>query len=292
MKHLFVPIILLFSIALAAQTESDVEKDIKSLKLEVASLRSKTLKLQTRLEEQHKNAQLSFESIGQQIQSNDQTLVKTQDNLSRVSQTNDQRISELDSSLSKKSLYWIIFFIALAFIASLAYVLLGKRIKSSQTNIEEQIFATKKSLEEESVKLDTKLIEIIESQLKLAKAEKPAIIANLAEDEPDHSLALKVADEIMRINKNLSNMDQGTKGLKQLSASVKRIEDNFAANGYETPDLLNKHINPGMKVIISNTVPDENLNHGDEVITRVIKPQVNFKGVMIQVAQVEVSVGQ
>ena len=35
-------------------------------------------------------------------------------------------------------------------------------------------------------------------------------------------------------------MDEGTKGLKQLSASVKRIEDNFVANGYEMPELLNK----------------------------------------------------
>ena len=87
-------------------------------------------------------------------------------------------------------------------------------------------------------------------------------------------------------------MDANTKGLKQLSASVKRIEDNFAANGYDMPELINKSFNSGMKLIISNSVPDENLNEGEEIITKIIKPQVNYKGVMIQSAQVEVSVGQ
>ena len=36
----------------------------------------------------------------------------------------------------------------------------------------------------------------------------------------------------------------------------------------------------------------ENLEKGIEIITKIIKPQVNYKGVMIQSAQVEVSVGQ
>lgn len=87
-------------------------------------------------------------------------------------------------------------------------------------------------------------------------------------------------------------MDEGTKGLKQLSASVKRIEDNFAANGYEMPELLNKPFNSGMKIIVANSIPDENLKEGEEIITKIIKPQINYKGVMIQSAQVEVSVGQ
>jgi hypothetical protein len=77
-----------------------------------------------------------------------------------------------------------------------------------------------------------------------------------------------------------------------LSASVKRIEDNFAANGYEMPDLLNKPYDNRMKVIVSNTIPDESIENGKEIITKIIKPQVNYKGVMIQAAQVEVSVGQ
>jgi hypothetical protein len=131
---------------------------------------------------------------------------------------------------------------------------------------------------------------VLETQLKLVQEERSKIPANKSE-EIDHSLALKVADEIVRINKNLSNMDANTKGLKQLSASVKRIEDTFAANGYDMPEILNKPFDPRMKMI-ANMVEDENLEKGIEIITKIIKPQVNYKGVQIQSAQVEVSVGQ
>jgi len=110
-------------------------------------------------------------------------------------------------------------------------------------------------------------------------------------DDVDHSLALKVADEIIRIQQNISNMDAETKGLKQLAASVKRIQANFEGNGYEIVDMLNKPYDAGMKVT-ANFKPDENLKPDEQIITRIIKPQVNFKGVMIQSAQIEVSQGE
>ena len=86
-------------------------------------------------------------------------------------------------------------------------------------------------------------------------------------------------------------MDAETKGLKQLSASVIRIQDNFKANGYEMIDMLNKPYDQGMKVS-ANFIPDETLKAGEQIITRIIKPQVNFNGVMIQSAQIEVSQGE
>jgi predicted RNase H-like nuclease (RuvC/YqgF family) len=170
------------------------------------------------------------------------------------------------------------------------YWLLGKRIANSKTDVETQIKNTKKSLEEESVKLDSKLVEMLDTQLKLKQEEKQMVSAN-STIEIDHSLALKVADEIVRIHKNLQQMDANTKGLKQLSASVKRIQDNFASNGYELVEMLGKEYNEGMKAA-PNFVPSEDVEKGKQIITRIIKPQVNFKNEMIQSAQIEVSVGE
>ena len=86
-------------------------------------------------------------------------------------------------------------------------------------------------------------------------------------------------------------MDEKTKGLKQLAASVKRIQDNFASNGYELVEMLGKQYSDGMKVT-ANFILDEDLGENQQIVTRIIKPQVNYKGVMIQSAEIEVSQGQ
>ncbi len=107
------------------------------------------------------------------------------------------------------------------------------------------------------------------------------------EDKQNHDLVIKVADEITRIEKNISRMDD-VKGLKQLKASVSRIKDNLYANGYEIVDLLGKEYNEGMKTI-ANFIIDENMKSEKSIITRIIKPQINYKGIMIQSSQIEVS---
>jgi len=199
-------------------------------------------------------------------------------------------ISQLDKNVNQNRLYWIIATLATLLLGGILYWLLGKRIANSKTDVETQIKNTKKSLEEESIRLDRKLVEVLETQLKL-KQEEIQVVPTSSNNEIDHSLALKVADEIIRIQKNLQQMGANTKGLKQLSASVKRIQDNFASNGYELVEMLGKEYNEGMKVI-ANFIPSEDLETGQQIITRIIKPQVNFKGEMIQSAQIEVSVGE
>ena len=44
--------------------------------------------------------------------------------------------------------------------------------------------------------------------------------------------------------------------------------------------------------VTANFRPDDTLKPGEQIISRTIKPQVNFKGEMIQAAQIEVSVGE
>lgn len=137
-------------------------------------------------------------------------------------------------------------------------------------------------MQEESIKLDNKLLEIAEQQMKTV----PMTTNNAT--SADHSLALKVADEIVRIELNLSRMDPSIKGYKQLSKAVQRIKDNFQANGYEIVDMLGKPYNEGMRVSATFVV-DETLPDGSQRITSITKPQVNYNGEMIQKAQITVS---
>lgn len=164
---------------------------------------------------------------------------------------------------------------------------LARRIKLGYTSIDEvrkaqealQLAQTK--MQEESVKLDDKLLEMFDKQISAT----PKVIGT---DKPDHSLALKVADEIVRIELNMSRMDSSIKGYKQLAKAVERIKDNFKANGYEIIDMLGKPYNEGMKVT-ANFVADEELEEGKQIITGITKPQINYNGQMIQAAQITVS---
>lgn len=179
--------------------------------------------------------------------------------------------------------------LSLAFFVAIIVVAykLGKRINSGTSTIadvrkaQEALQAAQIKMQEESVKLDDKLLELFNRQL----ANSPKVAGN---NNPDHSLALKVADEIVRIELNMSRMDASIKGYKQLAKAVERIKDNFNANGYEIVDMLGKSYNEGMKVI-ANFVVDENLEEGRQIITSITKPQINYNGQMIQAAQITVS---
>jgi hypothetical protein len=273
------------------------QQDIKQISLELDKDYWTYRGVKKETQEKITNQKNNIDSLNQLIISSNQKFVEVKDNLgTKIKQTdetvtsNNSKISELDSSLDKNRLYWIIATLATLLLGGLIYWLLGKRIKSSKSDVETQIRNTKALLEEESVKLDDKLVEVLETQLKL-KQKKSKVQPTTSNEKADHSLALKVADEVIRIQKNLSRMDESTKGLKQLGSSVKRIQDNFASNGYELVEMLGKEYNEGMKVT-ANFVPNEDIETGKEIITRIIKPQVNFKGEMIQAAQIEVSVGE
>lgn len=197
-----------------------------------------------------------------------------------------QSLVELNKTISQNTLYWITSVFIVALLALLFFMLLKKRIFKQNIDLNSNLHNMRKALEEEYVQIDNKLIEIIESQVN--------IIAGATKGDnkkEDHSLALKVADELVRIRKNITRMDRKTKGLKQLTASLTRIEDNFSSNSYEIVNMLNKPYSEGMKVT-ANFIPDEDLDEGQQIITRIIKPQVNYQGVMIQSAQIEVSQGE
>lgn len=199
--------------------------------------------------------------------------------------------TDVEQSLSARTSWGIVAIVVLlCAIASIVWLFM-KKFKNGSTSIDEVRKAqevlekAQTKMQEESVKLDNKLIEIAEQQL---TAHKTAFPSQPTSSEKDHSLTLKVADEIVRIEMNLSRMDASVKGYKQLSKAVQRIKDNFSANGYEIVDMLGKPYNDGMKVV-ANFVPDESLEEGQQIITGIIKPQINYHGVMIQSAQITVS---
>jgi len=146
----------------------------------------------------------------------------------------------------------------------------------------------------ETKKISLKQKEVLEKQVedsqKLADwlSDKSSSELSTKSRETDHSFAKRVADEIVRMSTNLSRMDDSIRGFKQLSASVRKLIQSLSINEYEIVELLNKPYSSGMN-LEANFVFNEELEKGSQIITRIIKPQINYKGKMIQGAQVEVS---
>lgn len=185
---------------------------------------------------------------------------------------------------------WGIFIVIvfLAIIVVIAYRL-AKRIKSGNSTIgdvrkaQEMLQAAQAKMQEESIKLDNQLLTIVQKQLETSTSS-----TSKTTGEPDHSLVVKLADEIARIETNLSKMDKSVRGYKQLVQAKDRMINNVRANGYEIISLLGQEYNDGMQ-FQTRFVPDESLPEGKRIITGMIKMQVNYNGKMIQPAEIVVS---
>jgi len=297
-KFLLIIVISLFAINSYAQNltlsidslDIVLSKRIERIESSVKELSQRQTIISSRIEKANQDISAikgDVSEIGSKAQLNETAITNLDDSvsskLSEATDTYQKGQDLLSSSIHNRTLFGIVVAVLIAILAIVLFLLLKTRIANSADAVE-AIRTAQKNLQEESVKLDNKLLEIFDTQLKVQKEN-----ANTQNgSELDHSLALKVADELTRIETNLSRMDSNIRGYKQLSASLRRIKDNYLANGYEIIDMLGKPYNDGMKVI-ANFVPDENLKEGEQIITGVVKPQINYKGQMIQAAQITVS---
>ena len=243
-------------------------------------------------EKNSKAQKKTIDSLLQLINTNSQNIKTNSQELGTKIQTakkeTNTKLSQIDDTIDSNQLYWILGTVGTILLGGIMYFFLGKRIKTSQTDVEGQIRNTKKALEEESIKLDNKLVDVLNTQLKLEN-EATKISPKTSTESLDHSLALKVADEIVRMQKNINKMEEGTKGLKPLIKGIERIQNNFAANGYEMINLLNTDYDERKNIDVINFITDINLAEDKRIVSAVIKPQVNYNGVLIQKAQVDVS---
>ena len=268
-----------------SQTVENLTKENQQLKNKVTDLQRGT----TALQEQIVALEAKSDSMDNVLMSGVSSNTELA-NSNHVVATEKIQVVETtsQSNIHQLTVWGICAIVALLIVAIVIYIVLHRGI-SKETDAISSIRAAQGNLEEESVKLDTKLVELLDKQLSIEKNQAKADTSVAQQVAvPDHSLALKVADEITRIEKNLSRMDTSVKGYKPLVKAIDRIKDNFKANGYEIVTYLGQTYNEGMR-INPEFVIDETLPEGTRTITSVSKPQVHFKGELIQKASVTVS---
>jgi len=292
---LIIGVIAVFNTVSVAQTQNDT---IHQLQRQIENLENLNSGLSAKVNTANSNIKKLEERLSSTVDSVNglkNELILTNNNLKavavklelQVQQLSDKSDSDflaLSKRVSNYTIYWMLAIALMVLFSAILLSWLKSRLTLVKTELSDQIKNTSESIRADILKLDNQVFWLLDIQKNLRETEQ-----NESEDI-DHSLALKVADEIIRIQRNLSSMDPDTKGLKQLEFAVDRILDNFREKGYEMVDLLNKPYDEGMTVS-AKFRRDNKLKHGEQIITGIFKPQVNFNNVIIQEAQVEVSVG-
>ena len=261
-----------------ANTEKELRKLAERFKESERSVQNLEVKIGTQW--------LKIDSLQKMCKSLEDAQSEDREKINGKIEATDSSVRENKDTLKNRTVWGFIIIVVLLFIIAVIAFYFTKRIRFGVSTIDDvrkaqdALQVAQSKMREDSVKLDNQMLALIDKQM---SASSVAVSA-----ETDHSLALKVADEIVRIELNLSRMDASVKGYKQLSKAVERIKNNFAANGYEIVDMLGKQYIQGMKTAVT-FVTDDSLEPGIQIISKIIKPQVNYKQEMIQAAQIEVS---
>lgn len=266
---------------------ANLQREVSNLKSTVSRLQQEDVGMRSLYQQQAKELD-SLRAIQHQQTENVRMLTdKVGAEISDANQKIDDNVSTLSESISSRTWFGALCILIVIGILAFTYYILRRKIGNGVSTIErirsaqEGLESAQKAMQEESVKLDNKLVDLLDKQIKL-------IQTNENEAKIDHSFVMKVADEIVGIETNLYRMDPNTRGYKQLLRRIEHIRNNFLANGYEIVEMLGKPYNEGMKVV-ANFVSDDTLAEGKQKITGIIKPQINYKGKMIQSAQITVS---
>lgn len=309
MKNIIITILLVSTNFVFSQTNEEFIKELKALK-------NKNEQLYERLNQQEeknnnsilelsdsiKKLKSDISTINTKISASEQKLIGQ---IQSESNLNNGKISNVNEVISKKTFYGMIAIFAVIFLSTIVFIVFKRRqnadksdlinkLDNSTNKINQELSSTKSNV----ISLESRLMEEYSKQV-AGLEQLVSTISQLntlndsgSSSEPDHSLTLKIADEITRINAFANTLDPSKQEAIALKLSVTRIIDNFKVNNYEIVDLLGQKYDDRLNIEVLGEEVDNNLKPGEEIISKIIKPLVKFDGKQIQAAQVEISIGQ
>ncbi len=252
-----------------SSSNGDLKKKVAYLEFQIKKLKEES--------EAYKDKAASLEA-GISLNSENITASRTELNY-KIDQTNTN-IDQQSDNLDNRTIWGAVIALIILGISAILTLILHKK---GSSKIEELKTQSAKINEEIVNKFTTEM-----SDMQKISASIGALSAAGASADSERDLIKSLADRITFMEMTLFKMDHTVKGHKQLTKSIGQMKDNLRASGYELVDMLGKSYSDGMKAVASFE-DDENLQKGTRIITKIIKPQINYNGVMIQNAQITVS---
>ena len=302
------------------QTERQVvqlQRTVKQVQASIAEMQQDAQQLTERQQTQQQAQQRQLQVLSEQIEAilaqqqqhsgQLQSQATQQAQLGQSLQQLDQQTAQtsqttqaLGQTLQHRSWWYAIATGLIALLLIIGYVYLNRRGQASTQSLTtqlEQTISQVRSAEEKTTQADTaladRLFEIL-TQLKVQQqslsAVQPTAVAASLPAVPDHHLPLKLADEIHRMRKRLATLPEETKGLTPLKKSLERLENELLEQGYEIVDHQGMAYTENLSVN-ARFIPSDELAPDQQLITKVVSPQVNYQGILIRMADIEVSIG-
>tara|TARA_Y100000813_G_scaffold163114_1_gene123900 strand:+ start:3088 stop:4101 length:1014 start_codon:yes stop_codon:yes gene_type:complete len=269
----------------------DLKADNKKFDIEIDSIKSNQKKIINKIKE--KANIVSVESIKNSLENKiDATKSNINDNTTQLGSAKDEiknilvtlddqgiNIQNTSGKVEKNNIYILLSFL-LGIMLLITCIIIYRLTSKNKTNISSANDQLKRIKE-----LDDDLKNILEKHTKILENDN----GTDSQEETLKSLKI-VADEIMTMENNIYQMtedEQNSRGLKRIKRAIKNLRNNYKTMGYDIPVLLGIEWKEGDIIEIISEIPDENIEKGKRIISRVVTPRIDFKGKMIQRAKVE-----
>ena len=276
----------------------EVEKRVDGLEKSANQTQDVTIEFKTQLGELAASGKLQQQKLNEMsskiaaLEGKQSALVESLDKLSRDT---EQKIQTIDETITTRSKWYAASIAVLILLLGGCYWYLRRRNDASEQSLSAQVMSAIDAVhttEEMIAKSDTALAETLFEILNKLKAQEisAAVNGQAKTAEVDHHLPSKLADEIHRMRKRLALLPAETKGLTPLQKSLERLDSELAEQGYEIVDHTGMAYTENLSVK-ARFVPSDDLLPDQKIISKVVVPQVNYHGVMIRMADIEVSIG-
>ena len=269
----------------------DLKADNKKFDIEIDSIKANQKKIINKIKE--KANIVSVERIKNSLENKiDATKSNINDNTTQLGSANDEiknilvtlddqgiNIQNTSGKVEKNNIYILLSFL-LGIMLLITCIIIYRLTSKNKTNISSANDQLKRIKE-----LDDDLKNILEKHTKILENDN----GSDSQEETLKSLKI-VADEIMTMENNIYQMtedEQNSRGLKRIKRAIKNLRNNYKTMGYDIPVLLGIEWKEGDIIEIISEIPDENIEKGKRIISRVVTPRIDFKGKMIQRAKVE-----
>lgn len=284
-KNILLLCMLFCTLGVTAQSSVDSLLSIQQEK--VAKLETENQKLKSQfnsIEQRVNKLGQSVTALEGQVSQTNERVGQNASLISTNAEAFDSKITETNSTVShnadnlKLVIIWGAIAVILGLLISLVVsIIIGRRGKNEVAKLKEQ-----------AAQLNEKIVEKLSGEISELQEISKSLSSAPAGEEVDHSLVKALADRITFMEMTLFKMDSSVRGHRHLTRTIEQMKDNLSVYGYEIVEMLGKPYNEGMRVT-ANFVEDPELEEGKQIITGIIKPQINYKGVMIQSAQITVS---